>query len=291
MWGLPNGNNLGTETAKNAEIYQWNLGMQQAFQGNIVIGINYSANRSTHLPWGGYNSTSNRNFIASDVRRQQTSESLSGLVDNPFQGMFAGPNAVINQPESRYGDDQLPLLNLLASCIRNSTARSKGFPKLAASSWYNALQVVFQKRQGKYLNFEGKYTWSKNTDNSSTGFNAFVGTLNNGNPQELDNLKAEWSVSANDATNRFVAAVVWKLPVGRWRSDRRKYEPGPRCSRGWMAIDDVDHFPDRPTAGSYHERRAHRGRQPTPGRDLRERQFPHHQASAFTMRAATAHHG
>jgi hypothetical protein len=52
-------------------------------------------------------------------------------------------------------------------------------------------------------------------DDSSTGFNAFVGTLNNGNPQELDNLKAEWSVSANDATNRFVAAVTWKIPVGR----------------------------------------------------------------------------
>ncbi len=88
-------------------------------------------------------------------------------------------------------------------------------PQLIAASWYNALQIVFQKREGRYLNFEGNYTWSKNTDNSSTGFNAFVGTLDNGNPQELDNLKAEWSVSANDATNRLVLAVVLQLPVGR----------------------------------------------------------------------------
>jgi hypothetical protein len=31
----------------------------------------------------------------------------------------------------------------------------------------------------------------------------------------LDNLKAEWSVSANDATNRFVLAAVLQIPVGR----------------------------------------------------------------------------
>jgi hypothetical protein len=214
MWGLSDPNNVGTQTARNADIYQWNLGLQQAFASNIVIAINYSANRSIHLPWGGYNSTSNRNFIASSVREQQTSESLSNLVNNPFQSLFSGPTAVINQPESRYGLSQLPLLNLLRPYPQFDGA-FEGLAALSAASWYNALQVVFQKRQGKYLNFEGNYTWSKNTDDSSTGFNAFVGTLNNGNPQELDNLKAEWSVSANDATNRFVAAVVWKIPLGR----------------------------------------------------------------------------
>lgn len=213
-WGLQNLNNLGTETAKNADIYQWNLGIQQAFASNIVVGVNYSANRSAHLPWGGYASTSNRNFIPSSVRQQQTSESLAGEVDNPFQPLFSGPTAIFNEPESRYGLAQLPLLNLLRPYPQFDGSFG-GLPLLAASSWYHALQVVFQKRQGKYLNFEGNYTWSKNMDDSSTGFNAFVGTLNSGNPQELDNLKAEWSVSANDATNRFVAAVVFKLPVGR----------------------------------------------------------------------------
>ncbi|HEX4020353.1 MAG TPA: TonB-dependent receptor [Acidobacteriaceae bacterium] len=213
-WGLANGNNLGTQTAMNADIYQWNLGIQQAFPANIALGINYSANRSTHLPWGGYNSTSNRNFIASSIRKKYTSEQLAALVNNPFQGLFSGPNAIFNEPESRYGDAQLPLLNLLRPYPQFDGA-FEGLPLLEAASWYNALQVVFQKRQGRYLNFEGNYTWSKNMDDSSTGFNAFVGTLDDGNPQELDNLKAEWSLSANDATNRFVAAIVWQLPIGR----------------------------------------------------------------------------
>jgi hypothetical protein len=213
-WGLSNGNNLDTGTARNAEIYQWNLGVQQAFPGNVVVGINYSANHSTHLPWGGYSSTNNRNFIPSAVRQQYNSEDLANLVNNPFQGLFSGPGAIFNEPESRYGDAQLPLLNLLRPYPQFDGA-FQGLARLIAQSWYNALQVVFQKRAGRYLNLEGNYTWSKNTDNSSTGFNAFVGTLNNGNPQELDNLKAEWSVSANDATNRFVLAAVLQLPIGR----------------------------------------------------------------------------
>ncbi len=213
-WGLSNGNNLDTGVARNAEIYQWNLGVQQAFPGNVVLGINYSANRSTHLPWGGYSSTNNRNFIPSAVRQQYTSEQLASLVNNPFQGLFSGPGAIFNEPESRYGDAQLPLLNLLRPYPQFDGV-FQGLARLVAQSWYNALQVVFQKRAGRYINLEGNYTWSKNTDNSSTGFNAFVGTLNNGNPQELDNLKAERSVSANDATNRFVLAAVFQLPVGR----------------------------------------------------------------------------
>ena len=213
-WGLNNGNNLDTGTARNAEIYQWNLGIQQAFPANIVLSINYSANHSTHLPWGGYSSTNNRNFIPSAVRSQYNSQDLANLVNNPFQPLFSGPSAIFNEPESRYGDAQLPLLNLLRPYPQFDGTYS-GLARLIAQSWYNALEVVFQKRAGKYINLEGNYTWSKNTDNSSTGFNAFVGTLNNGNPQELDNLRAEWSVSANDATNRFVLGAVLTLPIGR----------------------------------------------------------------------------
>ncbi len=213
-WGLNNGNNLDTGTARNAEIYQWNLGIQQAFPDNIVVSINYSANHSTHLPWGGYSSTNNRNFIPSAVRKQYTSDDLASTVPNPFQPLFNGPSAIFNEPESRYGDAQLPLANLLRPYPQFDGTYS-GLARLIAQSWYNALEVVFQKRAGKYINLEGNYTWSKNTDNSSTGFNAFVGTLNNGNPQELDNLGAEWSVSANDATNRFVLGAVLSVPVGR----------------------------------------------------------------------------
>lgn len=211
LWGLSNQNNLGTQAAKDADIFQWNLGIQQAFPSNIVISINYSANRSTHLPWAG---TENKNFIPSSVRKQYTSDELNQPVDNPFYSLFTGSNAIFNEPESQYVNPQIPQLNLLRPYPQFDGA-FEALKNLGASSWYNALQVVFQKRAGKYLNFEGNYTWSKNMDDSSAGANSFLGTLGNGVPQELDNLRAEWSVSANDATNRLVAAVILQVPIGR----------------------------------------------------------------------------
>jgi hypothetical protein len=211
LWGLSNQNNLGTQSAKDANIYQWNLGIQQALPAKIVVSLNYSANRSTFLPWAG---TDNRNFIASSVRRQYGSAYLNNPVRNPFQSLFTGPGAIFNVPASQYSNPTLPQINLLRPYPQFDGVFEE-YKVIGASSWYNALQVVFQKREGKYVNFEGNYTWSKNTDDSSAGNNDWVGSYGNGLPQELDHLKAEWSASASDATNRFVLAGMFQLPVGR----------------------------------------------------------------------------
>jgi hypothetical protein len=62
------------------------------------------------------------------------------------------------------------------------------------------------------------YTFSKATDNSSAGANSFITpSLSSGIPQVYDNLKAENSVSANDATHRFVIATIFDVPLGRGR--------------------------------------------------------------------------
>jgi hypothetical protein len=216
LWGFANGNDLGTESARNAEIYQWNLGIQHLFPAQIVIGADYSASRSTHLPWGGYSSTRNRNFIPSAVRRLLTSENLSDSVANPFQSLFVGPNAIFNEPDSLYNNDTISLISVLRP-FPQFDGNFEGLPALNASSAYHSFQLRFQKRPTHGISFEGNYTLSKLTDDSSTGANAFVGTLNNGNPQELDNLKAEHGISANDTTHRLVAAVIVDVPVGRSR--------------------------------------------------------------------------
>jgi hypothetical protein len=65
-WGFANQNDLGTETDHNAEIYQWNLGVQHLFPFGIVISGDYSANRSTHLPWG--TATRSRNIMPTAAR-------------------------------------------------------------------------------------------------------------------------------------------------------------------------------------------------------------------------------
>jgi hypothetical protein len=84
-----------------------------------------------------------------------------------------------------------------------------------ASSWYNALQIRFQKRTTHHISFEGSYTISKATDDSSAGRNNWVGALGAGIPQQLDNLAAERSIGGNDTPQRLAAAVVVDLPIGR----------------------------------------------------------------------------
>jgi hypothetical protein len=235
-WGFDNSNDLGTEKARNAEIYQWNLGVQHLFPGNIVIGVDYSANRSTHLPWAGANnSTRNRNFLSTAARNQaiadakeagqSPSDYLNTIVDNPFRCMFTTVDAqgnacaappVFDELDSVYNDAQIPRLNLLRPYPQFDGAFT-GLPLLGASSAYHSLQVRFQKRTTHNLSFEGNYTLSKATDDSSAGANAWIGNLQFDNPQVLDNLKVEHGISSNDATHRLTVAVIYGLPFGHGR--------------------------------------------------------------------------
>jgi hypothetical protein len=232
-WGYQNPNDLGTTAARDANIYQWNLGIQRLLPSQIVLGVDYSANRSTHLPWAG---TNNRSFIPSALLAQITaavtptdptctadgcvSTFLQTQVGNPFYSMFNTPctstasHACFNEPNSNYGNTTLPLGTLLNQ-YPQFNGDFEGLMIEEASSWYNALQVRFQKRTTRHISFEGSYTISKSTDDSSAGRNNWVGALGLGIPQQLDRLSAEHSIGGNDTPQRLAAAVVVDLPIGR----------------------------------------------------------------------------
>jgi hypothetical protein len=229
-WGYANNNDLGTTAARDAEIYQWNLGIQRALPSEIVLGLDYSANRSTHLPWSG---TNNRDFMPSSLLAQisaavtptdsncQTDSCVSNFlqtqVGNPFAAMFTPPCAsgpCFNEPDSNYGQPTLPLGNLLNS-YPQFAGDFEGLMLEEANSWYNAMQIRFQKRTTHHISFDGSYTVSKSTDDSSAGRNNFIGSLAFGLPQQLDRLNLEHSIGANDTPQRLAAAVVVDLPIGR----------------------------------------------------------------------------
>lgn len=244
QWGFDNASDLDTGIARNAEIYQWNLGLQHLLPGQIVIGVDYSANRSTHLPWAGAGNatTRDRNFLSSSVRNAlvasmnpthdpndtSVSDYLNTLVPNPFQCFFVSvaspasycPSSPIFNPadvaDSRYVDDMIPQANLLRP-YPQFDGGFQGLPRLVATSWYNSLQIRFQKRASHYISFEGNYTLSKATDDSAAGRNAWIGNLQYDNPQLLDDLHAEHGISANDATHRLTAAIIFDIPVGKGR--------------------------------------------------------------------------
>jgi hypothetical protein len=249
MWGFGNSSDLDTVTARNAEIYQWNLGIQHMFPGQIVVGVDYSANRSTHLPWAGAGgvstgiSTRNRNFLPSSIRNKlvaalnpthdpdnnAVSDYLNTEVPNPFQCFFTtgaaltGPwcpaSPIFNAADvvdSRYIDDTIPQ-QLLLEPYPQFDGGFEGLPTLNANSWYHSVQIRFQKRASHYISFEGNYTISKLTDDSSAGRNAWLGNLYLDNPQVLDDLKAEHAISANDTPQRLTAAIIFDVPVGKDR--------------------------------------------------------------------------
>ncbi|HTU42704.1 MAG TPA: carboxypeptidase-like regulatory domain-containing protein [Candidatus Aquilonibacter sp.] len=232
-WGYANNNDLGTTAARDADLYMWNLGMERELPSQIVLGVDYSANRSTHLPWSG---TNNRDFISSALLKKISaavtptdptcqadscvSNFLQTNVSNPFYPMFSTPCAstptspCFNEPNSAYAVPAIPLGYLL-NPYPQFTGDFEGLMLEEASSWYNSMQIRFQKRTTHHISFEGNYTISKLTDNSSAGRNNWVGSLANGLPQQLDRLYLEHSIGANDAPQRLAAAVVVDLPIGR----------------------------------------------------------------------------
>jgi hypothetical protein len=232
-WGYQNPNDLGTTAARDADIYQWNLGLQRELPSQLVVGVDYVANRSTHLPWSG---TNNRAFIPSSLLGQiatavtptdstcQADSCVSNFlqtpVGNPFYGMFNTPctstpsNPCFNEVNSNYGESTLPL-SYLVSQYQQFAGDFEALMLESANSWYNGLQIRFNKRTTHHVSFEGSYTISKETDYSSAGRNNWVGALGNGLPQQLDRLSAEHSIGASDTPQRLAAAVVVDLPIGR----------------------------------------------------------------------------
>ena len=211
-WGYPNYNHAGMQD-RLGEIYQWNIGIQRQLPGGIMVETSYSANRSTHLPWK--KNPQNANTLPTADRLKYGTAGLAVQVPNPFQYLFTGPNAIFpTSTDSAYNNDTIARRNILKK-FPQFDGYFGDFPPFAASSFYNSLQMRFEKRTSHGLTFNGAYTFSKYMSTSDEGANYWVGRMSQGEPQELTNLSNEKSVSANDTPHRLALATVYELPIGR----------------------------------------------------------------------------
>ena len=220
LWGYANGNHNSLEF-RNGTIYQWNFGIERQVSPSTLIEVNYSANRSTHLPWNFKPLLrGNRNYISVADRQKWGSSGLAELVPNPFQYLFTQvpgmPVPIFNEPDSIYNDSTIPRRDLLRP-FPQFPGVFGGLPFFAATGSYNSLQVRFERRTSHGLSFTGNYTFSKFISTSDEGANAWIGKLQGGAPQDLNNLAAEKSISANDTPHRLAFAVIYELPFGRGR--------------------------------------------------------------------------
>jgi len=223
LFGFANYNHAG-QSVRNAEIYQWNIGIQHQFAKTFLIEVNYSANRSTHLPWD--KSLRSQDYVSATARVQCDPANpticgtayLNQQVPNPFQYLFVGPQAIFNEPTSDYNNPTLPRVDILRPYPQFEALY--GYTPFTASSFYNSLQVRFEKRYSYGLSFTGNYTYSHQLADADTGANPGLGSSlgNFSAVQDKNNLAAEWGISANDTPNRFVIAATYELPIGRGKA-------------------------------------------------------------------------
>jgi hypothetical protein len=207
-WGFPSTSNQ-SDTFRNAEIYQWSASLQHELPGKQTIEIAYSANRSTHLP-DAY--VRDRNYIRTAVREEYGSAGLYAEVPNPFYSLFVGPNAIFNEPSSVYAQPTTQEINLLRP-YPQFPGVFEGYAQFVANSWYNSLQLKYEKRYSSGFNVIGSYTLAKGTDDGSASSNGWLGNATS--VQDFNNLRGEYSVSATDARNRLVLSGSYEIPFGR----------------------------------------------------------------------------
>jgi len=89
----------------------------------------------------------------------------------------------------------------------------------AGLSNFSALEVKLKKQMSTNTGFLMSYTWSHSLDNGPAPFN--LGHINNDQPQNPYDLKAEYASSDTDLRHNFVFSGVQNLPFGkgqRWGS-------------------------------------------------------------------------
>ncbi|RRA48474.1 carboxypeptidase-like regulatory domain-containing protein [Acidipila sp. EB88] len=178
---------------------QFNAGVQQQIGNSFVLDIAWGGAKGTHLPFSGLNM---------DTLPDQDLALGSALVNqvaNPFYG-------IIN-PVYGLGAPTIPAGQLLLPFPQYGGV-SSGAADLASST-YNSLQLQAQQHFGNGASINAAYTWSKllsDTDTITTWLESSVPGV-----QDPRNLKAEKSLSANDAAQRFVLSYVYDLPFGHGR--------------------------------------------------------------------------
>ncbi len=176
---------------------QFNAGIQQQIGSTLVFDLAYGGAKGTHLPFGGINLNT---LPDQDLA---LGNALVAPVANPFFNVIS--------PIYSLGASTIPAGQLLLPYPQYS-GMSSGAAGLASST-YNSLQLKVQKRFAGGASINGAYTWSKllsNTDTLTSWLESSVPGV-----QDPRNLKAEKSLSADDAAQRLVISYVYDLPFGK----------------------------------------------------------------------------
>jgi len=182
-------------------VQQFSVGVERVLPGKVALDAEYIGARGTNLSPGSTGSVATNYNQLNPSYFSQGYSALSAAVSNPYYGK-GGTGVIggstVSQAQLLKPFSQFKSVNLLTS---------------SSHSDYNALLIKVVRRVGKGLNVIGSYTWSSNWDASYATSNSVQSTATNA-PQNVYDLKAEYSRSVNNVPYRLSAGLTYDLPFG-----------------------------------------------------------------------------
>ncbi len=180
----------------------WSFTVQRQLSNSMLLDLSYTANKGTRLPandqlLGWYDNENDPKILALGTRVLQSDinsdVAKSAGISPPYPG-FTGIVAQALRPWPQY-----------------QSINWHSWP--VGKSMYNSFQAKLDKRFSNGLVFRVFYTRSKlMNDGADNGYNNSVSS----GPQNPAAAQ-EWSVSADDVPNTFVASWSYELPFGKNR--------------------------------------------------------------------------
>ena len=180
---------------KSIYMQQWNLNVQQALPGDIVVDLAYAGSKGTHL-------LQTLQFNQLPDQYLALGNALTTRVNNPFFGIIP-----VTQP--------LGTTQVQAGQLLRPYPQFNGFSTIGStsgSSTYHSLQMRVEKRFSRGLSFLASYTGYKLIDDGSNGVLNFFGQ--SPSYQNHNNRSLERSVSAQQVPHHLSIAATYELPFG-----------------------------------------------------------------------------
>lgn len=187
---------------RNSYAEQWNLNMQRALPGNLVVDVAYAGSRGLDL-YGDlqYNVLANE-FLAQGSGLQRT-------VANPMYGKLPA-GAALNTPTVQTGQLLRPYPQFSGVTAGNSSY---------GASTYHSAQLTVARRFTSGFSLQASYTFSKLLDDlpnaTTTGFPG--DNFSGGGYQDPNNRRKERAVASYDTPQSLTVNSVWDMPWGRGR--------------------------------------------------------------------------
>jgi hypothetical protein len=177
------GGNVGIQAPNLAPyVQQWNLGVEHALTGKLLVGAAYVGSASKKLDTGTGGALNINQVPIARVQQAARDQNTQTPVTNHLRPFPNFEN--VSQFMARYGDAN-----------------------------YHSLQLKAEHRFSRSLTALVSYTWSKSIDNGSEVFGFTGGSA----PQDIYNTNGERAVATGDIPHRLVASYVIDLPFGRGR--------------------------------------------------------------------------